>query len=40
MGDVQATNQIFNNLLELMQKQGIRNRKEILKFQDSRISKL
>jgi DNA polymerase III subunit alpha, Gram-positive type len=39
MGDVQATNHIFNNLIGLMQKQGIKNREDVLRFQDSRILK-
>lgn len=39
MGDVKATNLVFNNLLDLMQKKGIEKKDEILQFQDSKISR-
>ncbi len=37
MGDAKATHQIFNELLDLMKKQGIEKREEVLNFQDSKI---
>jgi DNA polymerase-3 subunit alpha (Gram-positive type) len=37
MSDVQATNRIFNSLLEIMKKEGIENKEQIINFQDSKI---
>lgn len=39
MGDVKATHQIFNELLDIMRKQGIEKREQVLTFQDSKIKR-
>jgi DNA polymerase III subunit alpha, Gram-positive type len=40
MGDVQATNKIFSNLLDLMKKQGIEKKEHILQFQESKTPRI
>lgn len=37
MGDVRATNLLFNQLLDLLKMQGIEKMNEIINFQDSKI---
>jgi DNA polymerase-3 subunit alpha (Gram-positive type) len=37
MGDVEATNKLFNNLLNIMKEQGIEKREDVVKFQDSKV---
>lgn len=39
MGDVKATYEIFNELLNIMKKQGIESREQVLAFQDSKIKR-
>ena len=39
MGDVKATHQVFGELLDIMKKQGIEKREQVLKFQDSKIKR-
>lgn len=39
MPDVQATNQIFSNLLEMMKERGIEKQEQVLNFQDSKIKR-
>ena len=38
MADVQATNQVFTKLLGLMESKGIKEKQQILEFQDKKIS--
>jgi DNA polymerase-3 subunit alpha (Gram-positive type) len=40
MGDVEATHKIFSKLLDLMKKQGIEKREQVLSFQDRKITQL
>jgi DNA polymerase-3 subunit alpha (Gram-positive type) len=40
MGDVEATHKIFSKLLDLMKKQGIERREDVLNFQDRKITQL
>ena len=40
ISDVHATNQIFTNLLNILEKNKINERQQILTFQDSRISRI
>jgi DNA polymerase III subunit alpha, Gram-positive type len=39
MPDVEVTNKIFDNLLDLMKKRGVNTLDRIINFQDSKISK-